>query len=199
MSLSNLIRHGGLAAALGGALFVAGDLLGLTLDGSFAGYADTGTFVVQSALYLLGAALVLLGLVGLYARQAEDSGKLGLAGFLVAFLGTALLTGVMWTQAFVVPFLAAESPALLESEPLGNMLSFITFTVGWLVFGVATLRARVYPRAAAILLIIGAMLPFAGFILPASAFVFGIAVAWLGLSLWTREAAATGQTARSPA
>lgn len=199
MSLSNLIRWGGLAVALGGALFVAGDLLGLTLDGSFAGYADTGTFVAQSALYLLGAALVLLGLVGLYARQAEDSGKLGLAGFLLAFLGTALLTGLMWTQAFVVPGLAAEAPVLLETEPLGSMLSFIAFTVGWLVFGVATLRARVYPRAAAILLIIGAMLPFAGFVLPASAFVFGIAVAWLGLSLWTREAAATGQTARSPA
>ena len=34
--------------------------------------------------------LLLLGLVGLYSYQSEAAGVLGLAGFLAAFLGTAL-------------------------------------------------------------------------------------------------------------
>jgi hypothetical protein len=197
MKPSNLIRWSGLAAMMGGALFVVGDLLGLTLGGDFAESADTATFFAQQILFLLGAVLVLGGLVGLYVRQAEAAGTLGLVGFLVAFLGTALIAGLSWTQAFIVPFLAAESPALLGTEPLGSILSFITFTVGWLVFGVAVLRAGVYPRAAAILLIIGAVLPFVGFILPASAFVFGIAVAWLGFILFSGSSVSAEQPSRA--
>lgn len=187
MSLSKVIRWGGVSAMIGGALFVLGDLLGLSLGGNFTESAGTSTFVVQQVLFLLGTVLVLFGLFGLYTRQIEAAGILGLVGFLVAFLGTALLAGLSWTQLFVVPFLAAEAPALLETEPVGSVLSFLTFLVGWLVFGVSALRARVYPRAAAILLIVGAVLPLVGFILPASAFVFGIAVAWLGFVLFSGD------------
>lgn len=185
MSLSKVIRWGGLSAMIGGTLFVLGDLLGLSLGGDFTEYAGTSTFVVQQALFLLGTVLVLFGIFGVYARQVEAAGTLGLAGFLVAFLGTALLAGLSWAQLFVVPFIATEAPTLLETEPVGNVLSFLTFLVGWLVFGVSTLRAGVYPRAAAILLIVGAVLPLVGFIVPASAFVFGIAVAWLGLVVFS--------------
>ena len=185
MSSSHLIRWGGLAALVGGVLFVVGDLLGLTLSDDFAEYATSGTFVVQQLLFLLGTVFVLFALFGLYTSQSEAAGLLGLVGFVLAFLGTALLAGLSWAQAFVVPFIATQSPALLETEPLGSILSFLTFTVGWLVFGLATLRAGVYPRAAAIVLIVGAVLPFIGFILPVSAFVFGIGVGWLGFALFT--------------
>jgi hypothetical protein len=196
MSSSDLIRWGGLAALVGGVLLVVGDLLGLTLGGDFAEAAASGTFVVQQLLFLFGTVLVLFGLFGLYTSQSEAAGVLGLIGFLLAFLGTALLAGFSWTQAFVVPYIANESPALLETEPLGSVLSFLAFAVGWLVFGIATLRAGVYPRVAAIVLIIGAVLPFIGFILPASAFVFGIAVAWLGFVLFTGTGTSTEQPSR---
>lgn len=190
MNLSKVIRWCGGAAVIGGALFVLGDLLGLSLGGDFTESAGTNTFVVQQALFLLGAMLVLFGLFGLYAYQVEATGNLGLVGFLAAFLGTTLLVGLSWTQLFVVPGLAAEAPVLLKTEPVGSMLSFLAFLVGWLVFGVSALRAGVYPRAAAGLLIVGAVLPLVGFILPASAFVFGIAVAWLGLIVFSSKMSA---------
>ncbi len=161
------------------------------------GSRPSGTFVVQQLLFLLATVLVLFGLFGLYASQSEAAGVMGLVGFLLAFLGTALLAGLSWAQAFVVPFIATRSPALLESEPLGSILSFLAFTAGWLVFGIATLRARVYPRAAAIVLIVGAVLPFVSFILPASAFVFGIGVGWLGFALFTGLDAQAGQRSRA--
>ena len=61
MSSSNLIRWGGLAAVMAGVLFVAADLLGLTLGDNFAEYAASGAFIVQQMLFLLGPVLLLEG------------------------------------------------------------------------------------------------------------------------------------------
>jgi hypothetical protein len=91
---------------------------------------------------LFGTVLVLFGLSGLYISQSEAAGTLGLVGFLLAFLGPALVVGVSWAEAFIAPFLAAEAPEFLETENFAFPLSLLTFVMGWLVFGVATLRAR---------------------------------------------------------
>jgi len=108
-------------------------------------------------LYLISTALLLLGLVGLYISQSEAVGVLGFVRFLVAFLGTVLLAGALWFELFITPSLAAEAPELLAAElglP-GFILMVLLGAVGWVLFGVATLRAGVYPRWAAILLIVG--------------------------------------------
>ncbi len=53
---------------LGGALFVVSALLILAVDLSSYGEAvATGAFTVHAVLFMLAAALLLLGLVGLYA------------------------------------------------------------------------------------------------------------------------------------
>lgn len=77
--------------------------------------ATTGTFVAQQMLFLPGTVLILGGLVGLYARQSEAAGRLGLIGFLVAFVRTALLAGLFFVQAFFVPYLAAQFPEVLNA------------------------------------------------------------------------------------
>ncbi len=76
-------------------------------------------------MFFFATVLVLLGLFGLYTSQSEAAGALGAVGFLLASLGTALLAGLSWAQAFVVPLVAAESPALLETEPVGSTRSFL--------------------------------------------------------------------------
>ncbi len=71
-----------------------------------------------------------------------------------------LVAGFFWTSAFIAPLLAVEAPellAVLVALP-GFFRSFIVFAFGWLLFGVATLRAGIYPRGAAVLLIVGAVL-----------------------------------------
>ncbi len=72
--------------------------------------------------------------------------------------------------------------------------SYVLAALGWLLFGVATLRARVYPRVAAILLIVGAVL--LGLPLAGSEIVLAVAVAWLGFALFTGRAAQTEQPGR---
>ncbi|MDP8950462.1 MAG: hypothetical protein M3N00_09560, partial [Actinomycetota bacterium] len=59
--------------------------------------------------------------------------------------------------------------------------SYVLAALGWLLFGVATLRAGVYPRWAAIVLIVGAVL--LGLPVPGLEIVLAVAVSWLGFAL----------------
>lgn len=196
MSPSNLIQCSGLALMLTGVLLVVADLLSPThlfFPVGFQSFSEptmvtsSSFYTLQSKINLLAAVLLLGGLVGLYARQSEAAGLLGLVGFLVAFLGTALLVGFLWTNAFVLPNLAVEAPTLLSGgPPAAFYLSLVALVLGWGIFGVATLRAGLYPRTAVVLLIIGAvtnLLP-----LPFTGFVFALAVGWMGCyAFWSRR------------
>ena len=205
MASSNLIRLGGLAAVVAGALLLIADLWNLLLEiiiggsGNFSEFAVTTSYTVMSAMYLIGGLLLLVALVGLYVRQSEVAGTLGLVGFLAALVGTGLLAGMMWAMTFVAPSAAIEAPAFLDAEEvagpldMGFMLSGIAVAVGWVLFGVATLRARIFPRKAAIVLIIGALLTVLP--LPATTLVIDVAVAWLGLTLLSGQRTSAGRTA----
>lgn len=121
MSSSNLTRLGGLAALTGGILFVVVDLLALTGDPNDpVGSVTSFSYALAAALSLIAGVLVLGGLVSLYEAQAASSGLLGLAGFAVAFIGTALSYGVNWFGAFATPSIARAAPRLLEGTPPGR-------------------------------------------------------------------------------
>jgi hypothetical protein len=207
MSLTNLIRYGGLAAVLAGASFIAADLLSLSIFPKFPSSESLGSepYAIQSVLKLVGAALLLLGLFGLHARQAEAAGPLGTVGFLAAFSGTALAVGSFWATAFFAPAMAAADPAgfdALNGPPgwLANafIVTMAAFVLGWMLFGVSAWRALVYPRPAALLLIIGSPLAVGTLLVvgfPTGVF-FSAAVAWLGYTLWSEKAAPVGQPAQ---
>ena len=196
MSSSNLIRLAGLAALISGVLAAIGDLLRLVVDVEDPGSATTASYAIVFLLYLISTALLLLGLVGLYTSQSQAAGILGLVGFLVAFLGTVLLAGALWFELFITPALATEAPGLLEAElglP-GFILMLLFGTVGWVLFGVATLRAGVYPRWEAILLIVGGAIAF--FPLPLAGIIFSVTVAYLGFLLFTGQVGSDEQPSR---
>ena len=196
MTPTGLMRWAGLAAVLSAVSSVLGDLLSLFVDVESSETATTTPYALVFLLYLLGAVLLLLGLVGLYASQSEAAGVLGLVGFLAAFLGTALLVGVLWFELFITPSLAARAPGLAEAELglAGFILVFLLGVVGWLLFGVATLRARIYPRWAAVLLMVGGVVAFVP--IPLAGIIFSVAIAWLGLVLFTGGSGAAEQSSR---
>lgn len=186
MTSSGLVRIGGLAAVAAGAFLLIADLWSL-VGGEperFSDLAVTTSWTLVSAMYLIGALLLLVALAGLYARQSEEAGSLGVAGFLTALIGTGLLAGMMWTMVFLVPSAAVEAPAFLNAEqvagPLdaGFMLSGLAVAIGWALFGVATLRAGVFPRVTAVVLIVGAIVTFLPF--APSTLIIDVAVAWMG-------------------
>lgn len=127
------------------------------------------------------------GLVSLYARQSDAAGLLGSLGFLTAFIGTALVAGDWWFEAFAFPWLVQAAPDLVATPAggtllLGGVVGFITFAIGWFLFAAATFRAQVFPRWMAVLLMIGAMLALGQGYPPLSA-PFAIAVGTMNVAL----------------
>jgi uncharacterized membrane protein YciS (DUF1049 family) len=185
MKLGNPVRWGGLAALLAGGLLVVSDFLRLYID-----LADPGLFgsifVFDGVLGLLLAVLVHLGLVGLYARQAGVAGTIGLVGFVLAFIGVSLSMGASFVDAFVKPAVWPwEDPEYFERTIASLAIFAPGFVLGWVLFGVATLKARIYPRAAAWLLIAGALILLLP--LPLGSTVFAAAIAWMGYVLLTER------------
>jgi hypothetical protein len=187
------MRLAGLAAFAGGLLIQVSDLW--VLADNLTGTGTSNSTLIPKVLGLIGWVLLHGGLVGLYVRQSESTGLLGLTGFVLAFVGTAPLSGVYWYLIFVEPTLLKEAPRLLQTgdaelmrfgfEALGRLTA-----LGWLIFGAATYQAGVYPRTAAVLIMVGAV-PL-GLSLPTAVNVvwsvpFNVAVAWLGYSLLSRR------------
>ena len=183
MAASNLLRWAGLAALVGSVLIVLAEIVGF-LGRVYGGTSSRGLFIFVASLFVLGLALVLLGLVGLYASQAQATGALGLIGFLLAFLGTTMAAGFYWAYVFVVPPFELTSAGLILSTSL--------WAVGWLILGAATLRGRVYPRPATIVIMIGAAI--SAIPIPSTEVVLMIAIAWLGYLLFKRR----GSAAQTP-
>ncbi len=137
--------------------------------------------------------------MGLYARQAAASGTLGLVGFLVAVLGTMLLAGAWWLEAFAVPYAAHKAPALVAATPTGRLLAgrSVSFGVFALVlFGLASVRARVFPRDAALLLIISGVIGLWIAVVPGAGVPLAVAVAWMGT--WLLRSDRGGQVEPPP-
>jgi hypothetical protein len=152
----------------------------------------------------------LLGIAGLYARQVEEAGWLGLAGFLLFSLSWWLQTGYVFAEVFILPLLATAAPQFVSSflgiasGDAGEMnlgalatayaLVGVLYMLGGLVFGIATFRAGVLPRWPAGLLAVTALVTPAAALLPhelqrMAAVPMGIALAWLGYSLWSERRA----------
>ncbi len=140
-----------------------------------------------AAVFLVGLVSALGGLVAIYVRQAEAAGALGLVGFGVAFLGTALSVGVAWTPTvFAVPSLAVGARGYPDVAWVGLAIAF----VGWTILGVAAARGGVLPRVPAVLLVVGGALSCLAFVGLPGTLVLDMAIAWMGLALLTGRAAA---------
>jgi hypothetical protein len=195
MSSSNLFRLSGLAALIGGALLAVVDVVDGILNSGMPDAATimSSTWIIIQLLEFLTLALVTLGLIGIYLRQADHTSSLGFIGFLILFFGIAMLSGSIWFGAFIAPWITSVGSAeFLQTEPsglalTGFLLGSVLFSLGGLLFGLATLRATVFPRSTAVLLIVGAVLFFAlEFLrLPFSGVVISVALAWMGYILWT--------------
>ena len=207
MTTSGLFRASGAVLVLAAVTFAVAEVLSLSIfadqgaDYDLGEIARSGAFFLQSLLTLIAGTLLLGGLVGIYLGQSGAAGRLGFVGFLVAFFGTALGVGNFYANTFVTPMVAFGAPAFLD-DPLSVVLqlwspfSFGLIALSWLLFAVATLRARVYPRGPSWLLLVGAVVALVPF--PLAKLPFYAAVGWKGLRLLReREPTAVGWRSRS--
>jgi len=195
MSTSVLVRWGGLAAMLGGVMWVfKGGAIMLT--------GEQPPVVFGAALPLFAA-----GLVGLHARLGGRGGRLGKTGLLLAYaaLSSALvaLVGLTLAPARWVP--NEDSVTLLT--PFIVLAGFGPF-VGLVLLGIATLRVKAMPApwsalplvmgaGAFPLMLVGGVLELVNerlFELPIV--LLGFAWVLLGYSVWSGKDKAIQQPAR---
>jgi hypothetical protein len=199
MSTANLIRWSGLASLLAGVLHILGAFLHPV--GEDLAAINSPNWVPAHLVLWVSGILILLGLVGLYTRQAEKTGWLALVSFVLAFIGIAVGGGLLSIVSIIIPFIATEAPALIVQAmtPPAFVLPVIAlgFGLGFILFGVVTMRAGVLPRWAGLLLIIGAILQMAEgspmdrtllhVILTTGRVLFGLSFAWMGYALWSEK------------
>ena len=207
ITAASLIRWAGLAAMASGILYIAIQAIH-PLD--VLSSVTTAQWATVHYLSIAMDILALLGIAGIYARQAEKSGWLGLAGYLLFSLFWVLDVAFHFIEAFVEPVLATEAPkfvagllGMVNGVPSEVSLGAIPgvyaldgiagYVLGGLLFGIATFRAGILPRWAGGLLALGAMLPLLLSSLVQHpydrlfAVPVGFAIAWLGYALFTER------------
>ncbi|HET9222870.1 MAG TPA: hypothetical protein VFO07_10220 [Roseiflexaceae bacterium] len=207
ITASKLIGWAGLAAMASGILYIVIQTIH-PLDVLVS--VTTTQWAITHYVGVTMAFLGLLGIAGLYARQLEAAGWLGLVGYLLFSLFYALTMAFQFAEAFISPLLVTTAPTFVEGllgiangHPtemnLGALPTIYLLTgiggyvLGGLLFGIATFRAGILPRWAAGLLAFAAVSPpLLAWLLPHPldrilAVPMGLALAWLGYALWSER------------
>jgi hypothetical protein len=181
MPTSRLVQWGAIGAVIAGVAWAVSDVLALLYPGQEEGpMGSTSFYLIESADAIAGAGM-LAALVGLYVVQARSLGRLGMSGFALTFIGTTL---VLLSQLLVLIFLDRSGGTLLQ---LSFGLGALGWLVGFVLFGIATYRARVLPRWAGLLLVAYPLIIIAAFPVEGPLILFGLLWLALAYALWTRR------------
>ncbi len=159
--LSKLVSWSGYASMIGGLLFAAAVVLHPLRDGN--DIAATGaTYGAIHNIGVFGLIFELLGLIGLYIREADAMGRRGLNSFIVVFFGQVLYICLLVVDGLRNPLLAKYDPAAVHTfadndpnELAIVLLALLLFFLGYLLFGSSLLSAKVRPRLGSLLLMLG--------------------------------------------
>ena len=180
-------RHAGWLCVAAGGLFLIAQTVMLTFDQRM--NLDTSrdpVFIAAKIIYLVGFIVLMFALIAVYGLQASRAGRLGVAAFGLAIVGTMMLAGDLWFESFAVPWLAAGPGSQgLTSAPsvimgLGAISSYILFAAGWALFGIASVRARVFPLPLSIAVVVGGIAGFKALVAPGG-IPLGVALTMLGI------------------
>ena len=211
ISTAALMRLAGFFAILGGLGFI---VTGMFHPPNEPAYVTTSTWIIVHIFATSMGYFGVLGLAGLYARQVEKAGWLGLIGFLLFSGWMALQMPFYAFEAVILPNLASElppyvvgwlgmfrgipSPVDLGALPTIWNISTPMLILGALLFAIATFRAGILPRWAAGLLALGCLMIPVAAVLPTQLqakiimIPMGLGMAGMGYALLTeRRAPAT--------
>ncbi|WP_338450999.1 hypothetical protein R4Z09_03495 [Niallia oryzisoli] len=182
MHVSNVIRWLGMLAVIGGVFRLSMTPLELVW-----GVDSTIALIIGG---VTGSVFIIIGTAGIYLYQAGKAGILGFIGFLITTVGNILVCTMVMISLFVNT--ALKDPQILEQELPGpvvpiRLIMIITLNLGYILFGIATLRAKMLPRwggALMILLVLMTFIPYTDYLF---AVVWGLFHIGLGWAVWSRS------------
>src|SRR3982074_2992801 len=143
------------AAVVGAAMLTIAVLVfsvlvpGHALDGQT---AQSAGFIGINIIGAAGTALLVYGMPGLYARQGEGWGRLGLAGMAFIALAQMLFGSVSLMAATLYPWLGEKAPDLFKDPNAAPLIGlvflvwFVAMVTGNILMAIPVLRRRVGPR-----------------------------------------------------
>jgi hypothetical protein len=201
VSRSPLARLAGPLALAAGALFTVTQLVAYTrvvrVDFTDLHWRETllsdPIYTATAVVLFVAFCLLLVALISVNKWQEQQAGTLGVIGFSAVVIGTMFLAGDGWFEAFAVPWLAEVAPQILNKPSgllmLGGFSSYVLFAIGWALFGLTSLRARVFPAIICLAIVGGGLVGFWSLI-PPYGVPLGLAISWLGVWMLRRPAPA---------
>jgi hypothetical protein len=158
-------------------------------------------FQVTNALYWVVFMGLTLALVSVYFRFGGREGGLGAVAFCFALAGTLDMAGNMWFDGFAAPWIADVAPGAILAGgsgmlAIGGFSSYVLFALGWMIFGIAGWRSRMFPAWIGVAFVVAGFLGYnAG--LPPYGIPIGLVMAALGW--WIIRTGAPAAAASDPA
>jgi hypothetical protein len=106
-------------------------------------------------------------LIGIYLKASDVTSTAGMIGFLLAFIGTVLITIPLVWDTIIWPILANHDASLLDfNGPIYTSKTFVPFFIiagmiysaGYLLLGIVLAKSGIYPAWSSILVAVGAPL-----------------------------------------
>ena len=168
MPSRRVIRLGGLALMATAVIQAAATIFDPDLTANL-NAIDSPSWIPSHVAFSVAYTLVLPGLVALYLRQADRLGWLGEAGFVLALFGSTLTVSISMLVGAALPLIGPQTSGLTRSlqffepdRPLYFMRPAVAFTAltyfpGFVLTGVAAMRAAVMSQWASGFLVLGAL------------------------------------------
>jgi hypothetical protein len=190
----------GVALLLGGAIHAIASIP--HLNNSDPQSLKSPLWTTLQVAFALSFLLIGLGILGVQARQGEQTGWLGLVGVALASVGALLTVTTSFMWGLVAPYLARQQTGQRPpNELLGPtgpipaifrlLLAYIVLMLPGLVLtAILTIRAGALPAAAGWLLLVGVIIAQPGNVVGRLAWLrnvggvlMGAGLAWLGVAL----------------
>ena len=201
MTGNRLFRLGGLSAIVGGALLVIDVIPHLFINDTLRPEELGGlTHEMWHVPGIISLPLALLGLIAIYLGQSGESARLGLWGFLLLVIG--MTVGAIYSTIFhgiFVPAFENIEAGLIEKLvdnttvaqfPRGFIVQAFGLGLGAILFGVATIRAKVFPAVTGWIFIAAALFAAANQFFSEGQLIsralFGASFIWMGFDLRSR-------------
>jgi hypothetical protein len=143
---------------------------------------------------LVSCLFLCLGLPGIFMLHYKHFEISGFVGLLLSCSGLILFTAIQYYETLIWPAAAQINPGLLETKGalvsgdsnvvLGLLISGIILGVGYILFGGAAIRTKMYPLAPLLCLMSGAVVFGNGVLFPlrtAGLILFVIGTVWLSI------------------
>jgi hypothetical protein len=183
-----LLRWAGLVTLLATVVATPAWMASVVQEDPLSGWPIIATFVA-----------LLLAVPAIFAVQSSYMGRLGRIGFVMTMIGgifeVAGMTTVLVIQAKVG--LHGHEKFIMSGSVAPHMLALsalaLLFYLGVVLFGVATVRAGIFPRRSGQLVITGSVAMVAGALpditglVAAGAILLFAGFAWMGWQLWIRR------------